>query len=103
MPDLNIIDDRTGSVTDDDRYRAQAAAEASLAAAGWTAEAAYAAFVAEWAYLETDEAIDAGRFQDYDDMREPGSLAWIDAEKAADCALTEGWANPEGASCGISA
>ena len=31
------------------------------------------------------------------------ALTWVEARKAADLALTEGWHNPDGASCSISA
>jgi hypothetical protein len=90
-------------VDDDDRDRARAAALAVLEAQGFTATGAFSAFVAEWAYLETQEAIDEGRCQTYDDMLIPASLAWIEAERAANLALTEGWANPDGAACSIGA
>lgn len=77
------------SVGDDDRDRAEAAALAVLTQAGTTPRAAYTEFQHQW------EALD-----DYDAMTGLAAV-WIEAEKAADGALTEGWARPGGASCGI--
>lgn len=87
----------------DDIDRAKAAALAVLDSKGFAPATAYAAFQAEWAYLETDAAIDAGLCQDYDCLRDEQSVAWVEAERAADIALTEGWARPDGASCSIAA
>ena len=90
------------NVDDDDRHRAMDAAYAVLKAAGTTDKEAYAEFVHQWRWLETDEAIKTGKCQDYDELTGLAAV-WGEAERAADIALTEGWADPDGASCGISA
>lgn len=87
-------------VTDDDRYRAQDAASAVFARHGVTEAAAWEEFVRQWAWLESPEAEAAGKSQDYADLAGQ-ALVWIEAENAADVALTEGWADPDGASCSI--
>ena len=76
-------------VDDDDRERAENAALAVIAAAGTTAKAAYAEFIRQMAEV--------------DDYEEMAGLArvWTEAEEAANCALTETWAQPDGASCRI--
>jgi hypothetical protein len=99
---INVIDDRTHSVSEDDRERAEAAALVVLDRAGTTVAAAYAEFQRQWEWLGTEEAEAAGKCQDYDDLTGLAAT-WIAAERAADIALTEGWHNPSGASCGISA
>jgi hypothetical protein len=98
---INILHGNS-SVGDDDRLRAEAAALASLAAAGITAAAAYAEFQRQWTALGTDEAADAGLCQDYDSLTGLAA-SWVDAERAADRALTLGWARPDGAACTIAA
>ena len=90
------------SVGDDDRSRAKDAALAVLDAAGVTPADAYTEFTRQWEALGSDEAADAGRSQDYDNLTGVARI-WGEAERAADMALTAGWANPDGASCGISA
>lgn len=77
------------SVTDEDRERAIDAAEAVLAAAETTRDLAAAEFRRQW--------------EEFDDRDMLTGLArvWIEAEDAADLALTEGWANPDGASCAL--
>ena len=76
-------------VDDDDRERAENAALAVIAAAGTTPEAAYAEFVRQ-----------TGEVANYEAMTGLARV-WMDAEVAADCALTETWAKPDGASCAI--
>lgn len=77
------------SVDEDDRDRARQAAADSLNAAGVRAEDAFAAYKDQWE-----------EFDDEDQMHGL-ALAWIAARSAADIALTEGWADPNGASCSI--
>jgi len=96
---VNMI---VGRADDDDKDRARQAAVAVLDAAGVTIQDAYAEFTRQWEALGTDEAADAGRYQDYDNLTGLARI-WVEAERAADLALTAGWANPDGASCGISA
>ena len=76
-------------VTDDDRERAVAAAEAVFAKHGTTGNACSAAFMEWW---ETTDN------QDYDDSAGLAAV-WVEAIRAADVALTLGWARPDGASC----
>lgn len=78
-------------VRNEDKERAISAAEQSLAKAGVTAEQAHAAFHKWW--LNTEN-------QDYAAAPEPAT-AWIFAEDAANAALTDGWHDPNGASCAI--
>lgn len=78
-------------VDDDDRERAENAALAVIAAAGTTPEAAYAEYIRQ-----------IGEVDDYEAMAGLARV-WTDAEAAADCALTEAWARPGGASCTIHA
>lgn len=78
-------------VGDDDRERAEDAALAVLAAAGVSVGQAFAVFQAQWK-----------EFDDYDRMT-GDALVWLAAQEAADSALVEGWAQPEGAGCTISA
>jgi hypothetical protein len=76
---------------DDDRERAATAAAAYLNRAGIKAALACADYQQQW--------------EEYDDegaMHGP-ALLWIEARQAADIALTEGWADPNGASCSITA
>ena len=77
-------------VDEDDRDRAEAAALAVIAAAGTTAKAAYAEFIRQM-----------GDLDDYDALTGQASV-WMEAEAAANCALTERWAG-DGASCTIHA
>lgn len=88
----------SASVTAEDKDRACAAAEAVLAAAGVTPEAAHAEFRRQWTYLGDENAED-GRVQDYEHLTGDAAL-WVRAEAAANAALTEGWARPaEGGCC----
>jgi hypothetical protein len=96
---VNMI---VGRADSDDIDRARAAAVAELDAAGVSAGDAYAEFQRQWEYLGSDEAEAAGLAQDYDGLTGLAAI-WVRAEKAADIALTAGWADPNGASCGISA
>jgi hypothetical protein len=79
------------SVGDDDRSRAKDAALKALESASVTVADAYAEFQRQWA-----------EFDDYGLMTGLAAV-WIEAEQAADLALTAGWANPDGASCSLSA
>jgi hypothetical protein len=79
-------------VSQADKWRAEAAAQAVFDAAGVTDEVAHAAFRAWWE--STDN-------QDYAAVPADARI-WIDGERAADRALTEGWANPDGAACALS-
>ena len=96
---VNMI---TGRADDEDKDRAAAAAVAVLDAAGVSASDAYAEFGRQWEYLGSDEAEAAGLAQDYDSLTSLAAI-WAEAERAADIALTAGWADPNGASCSISA
>jgi hypothetical protein len=80
-----------GRADDEDKDRAAAAAVAVLDAAGVAIADAFAEFQRQWATLDSR-----------DGMTGLAAL-WAEAEDAADRALTQGWANPDGASCGISA
>lgn len=79
------------SVDEDDRDRAKRAAAAVCDKAGVLASDAAAEYRRQW--------------EEYDDEAPMTSLAlvWIEARQAADLALTEGWADPNGASCSIDA
>jgi len=79
------------SVDDADRDRAATAAARLLNEAGVVAADAAAEYQAHW--LQYDE----------EDRMTGLALVWIQARKAADIALTEGWADPNGAACAISA
>jgi hypothetical protein len=80
-----------GRADDEDKDRAAAAAVAVLDAAGVSIADAFAEFKRQWSALDS-----------CDGMTGLAAL-WVEAEEAADRALTQGWANPDGASCGISA
>jgi hypothetical protein len=79
------------SVDETDRDRAKRAAAEVCNRAGVVAADAAAEYRRQW--------------EDYDDEAPMTGLAlvWIEARQAADVALTESWANPEGASCFIDA
>jgi len=79
----------TSQVDDDDRDRAEAAALAVISAAGATPKAAYAEFIRQMGELDDYEALTGL------------ARVWTEAEAAADCALTETWAQPGGATCTI--
>jgi hypothetical protein len=72
---------RTSQVDAEDIGRARDAAEAVLAQHGVTAEAAYAAYRAQWLWYDDEDPMTGA------------ALAWIAARKAADIAITAGWAN----------
>ena len=79
----------SASVQDDDRDRAEAAALAALGDAD--PSAAYAEYMRQFAELDGHDGM-------------TGLAArWVAAQKAADVALTQGWHNPTGAGCEISA
>ena len=80
-------------VGEDDRERAENAALEVLDNADVDPKVAYAEFQRQWA-----------KFEDYEALTEAFTgLAklWVDAENAADLALTEGWHNSAGAACSI--
>lgn len=85
---VNVI---LGRADEEDRTRAAEAAVAVLDRAGVTCADAYAEYQRQWEL--------------YDDVERLTGLAalWRQAEEAACRALTEGWANPDGAHCSISA
>ena len=76
-------------VDDDDRQRAEAAALKVLA--GREPEEVFAEFKRQWQ-----------EFDDYSLLTGDARL-WAEAEMAANAALTEGWANPGNALCGLRA
>lgn len=76
-------------VKDDDRERAENAALEVLDNADVDPKLAYAEFQRQWA-----------KFEDYEAFTGLAKL-WVDAENAADIALTEGWHNSAGAACSI--
>lgn len=76
---------RPNSGAEQDEERAEAAALASLERAGVPPSEAHAAYMAQWL-----------QFDDEGPMHGP-ALAWIEANKAANLAATEGWHNPDGA------
>lgn len=79
----------SASVQDEDRERAEAAALAVLGDAD--PSTAYAEYMRQWSELDSHDGM-------------TGLAArWIAAQQAADIALTQGWHNPAGASCEISA
>lgn len=85
---VNVLYGRTD---EEDRDRAAAAAVSVLDAAGVTIADAYAEYQRQWDDLDST-----------DDMTGLAAL-WVEAERAADIALTDGWARPDGASCSLSA
>jgi hypothetical protein len=85
---INILHG-SASVTNEDRERAEAAALKVLGSV--EPGTAYAEYQRQWSDLDST-----------DDMTGLAAL-WIAAEKAADLALTDGWHNPDGAACSISA
>ena len=76
-------------VDDDDRQRAETAALKVLE--GRDPDEVFAEFKRQWA-----------EFDDYSLLTGDARL-WVDAERAANAALTEGWANPGNALCGLRA
>lgn len=85
---INMI---AGRADDEDKDRAAEAAVAALDAAGAKAADAYAEYQRQWDALDDIEGMTGL------------ALVWVEAERAADAALTAGWARPDGASCSISA
>lgn len=83
------IEMTSGRADDADKERAREAAAAELNRAEVFAVTAEAEYRRQWA--------------EYDDEDRMTGLAlvWIDARQAADIALTEGWADTNGASCTI--
>ncbi len=79
----------TASIIAEDKDRAEAAALTVLA--GVDPVAAYEEFQRQWIELDDTEAMTGD------------ALLWVKAQEAADIALTEGWHNPAGAGCEISA
>lgn len=80
---------RPNTGADQDEARASAAAEKVLDAAGVNYAEAEAEYRRQWLEFD-DEAPMSGL-----------ALTWIEAGLAANLALTEGWYNPDGASCSI--
>ena len=76
------------SVQEDDLDRAEAAALEVLG--NRDIEAVYREFQRQWEL-----------FDNYYETTGDAAL-WVEAEKASNVALTEGWHNPNGAGCGIS-
>ena len=79
---IEVQGDRYGASTEADRYRAEAAATAVLAALYIPASTAFDAYAGQWEEFD-DEAPMTG-----------AARAWIDARSAAEAALNEGWKNP---------
>lgn len=79
----------TASVTDDDKDRAEAAALAVLG--DRNPKTVYAEYMRQWKHLDSHDGMTGD------------AMLWIKAQEAADLALTEGWHNPSGAGCEISA
>ena len=76
---------------DQDEARAIQAAERVLDAAGADYAAAYDEYQRQWVELD-------------DEDRMTGlARVWIEAARAADVALTDGWSDPTGAGCTICA
>ena len=75
-----------GDVREDDRLRAEAAALAALGEV--SPEAAYAEYQRQHAELDGHDMTGL-------------ALLWVRAAAAASTALTQGWANPAGATCTI--
>jgi len=76
-------------VTEEDRERAAAAAEAVITEAGATVSAAFAEYQAQWEALDNEAGM-------------TGLAAlWVKAASAANVALTQGWAKPGRALCSI--
>lgn len=75
----------------EDEDRAAVAAEKVLDDAGVDYESAQKEYERQWNEFD-DEAPMTGL-----------ALVWIKAREAAESALTDGWSNPEGASCSIRA
>lgn len=78
-------------VTEEDRDRARDAAVAVLVAAG-----------VEAAYAYEDYLTQMEQYGEHEGMTGPAAV-WVEAERAADRALTQGWADPQGAYCSIHA
>ena len=79
----------SGRADEEDADRAKLAAAQFLSDAGVTVTAASAEYRRQW--------------EQFDDEKPMTGLAriWIDAGRAANLALTEGWADPNGASCNL--
>lgn len=88
-------------VDEDDKARAKAAAQAIFDKHVVTSEVCGAEFERQWEFLGSDENVDAGGpHQEYASMTGLAAI-WVEADAAANKALTQGWARPEGASCTI--
>lgn len=86
-----VIEIVTGSafVETEDKFRAQVAAEEFLAKAGIPEKAAEYEYQRQWEEFDVEDPMTGL------------ALAWIEARRAADVALTQGWGDPDGASCEI--
>ena len=80
------------SVTSEDKERAEAAALKVLG--DIDSSAAYAEYVRQ---------VSADEYSGYADSLTGDAAAWAKAQQAADRALTDGWYNPDGAACEITA
>ena len=80
-------------VRESDLNRAEAAALQYLADHGETPLSAHTEFQRQWTALEDS-------CQDYSYLT-GAALVWVDAGSAADVTLTDGWHDPDGASCCI--
>ena len=78
-------------VKNDDWERAVAAADAVFTLNKTTSDACGAAFYAWWCSTED---------QNYDSATGLAAI-WVQAERAANTALTLGWARPDGALCAL--
>ena len=85
---IDIVEGNS-EVTSDDLQRAEDAALTVLT--GRDIDSVYAEFKRQWE-----------KFDDYFLLTGDARL-WVDAERAANAALTEGWANPGNALCGLRA
>lgn len=88
---IEWITGRPHAGAEQDEARASEAAERVLDAAGVDYAEAEAEYQRQW--LEFDDEVPMSGL----------ALTWIEARRAADIALTEGWHNPEGAFCAITA
>ncbi len=78
-------------VKSDDISRAGEAAENYFSEKDIDAMEAQSEYVRQWAELDSEDGMTGL------------ALDWIAARQAADIALTQGWASPDGASCDIEA
>jgi hypothetical protein len=82
MISISVQGHHCSEVDDNDLQRAREAANAALTVAGVSASDAAAAYRSQWAEYDDESKMHGA------------ALAWIEAAKAADVAVTDGWANP---------